>query len=262
MGTDVEGRVKELLLALKMRRAESELSKLLPPDKPNRTTVLTELERLLRIEHDDRRERRIARRMDEVRLPDTPTLETFDFAFQPTLDKKQVLDLAELSWVDRNEDLVLVGNSGVGKSHLAKALCLIGCKQERRVLYTTCANMLMDLHASQADGSLRSRVKRYTSPALLLVDDLGYDPLEQEQTRDAQFLYKVLEGRHGRSSTIVTSNLDVEEWGKYLGHPQLTVALVDKLLFRAVAIKIDGPSYRLAMHKKQQARKGKKPAEI
>jgi DNA replication protein DnaC len=259
MAADVETRVRALLTALKMRVAEATLATLLPPDTPQRTAVLEALERLLRAEQSDRRERRIARRIESAKLPDLPTLEAFDFAFQPTLDKHLVLDLAELAWVERHEDLVLVGNAGVGKSHLAKALCLIACRHERRVLYTTCADMMIDLHASLADGSLRKRIKRYTSPELVLIDDLGYDPLEQEHAREAQLLHKVLEARHGRASTIVTSNLDVDAWAEYLGHPQLTVALLDKLLFRAVALKIDGPSYRLAEHKKRQlARKSKK----
>ena len=113
--------------------------------------------------------------------------------------------------------------------------------------------MMLDLHAALADGSLRRRVKRYTSPELLLIDDLGYDPLEQEHAREAQLLHKVLEARHGKVSTIVTSNLDVDAWATYLGHPKLTIALLDKLLFRATAIRIEGPSFRLDQHKKRQA---------
>lgn len=252
MPPDCEARLRALLETLKMKKALTELAVLLPQDKPGRTAVLEALERLLRAEIDDRRERRIARRIDEAHLPDRPTLETFDFDFQPGLDKKLVLDLGALAWVEKKEDLVLVGQSGVGKSHLAKAFCLLGCAQERRVLYTTCADMMVDLHASLADGSLRRRLKRYARPELLLIDDLGYDPLEQEHAREAQLLHKVLEARHGKASTIVTSNLEVEAWAEYLGHQHLTVALLDKLLYRAVAIKIDGPSYRLAEHKKRQ----------
>ncbi len=259
MANDVENRVRALLEEFRMKRAVALLATLLPADKPGRTQALEAIERLLRAERDERRERRIARRFDDAHLPDRPTLETFDFAFQPKLDKALVLDLAELAWVDRKDDLLLVGDPGVGKSHIAKALCVIACGQERRVLYSTCADMMLDLHAALADGSLRRRIKRYTGPELLLIDDLGYDPLEQEHAREAQLLHKVLEGRHGKASTIVTSNLDVEAWASYLGHPQLTVALLDKLLFRATAIHIDGPSYRLDQHKKRQAgRKAKK----
>lgn len=260
---DVESRVRPLLEALHMKRALEILTTLLPADKPGRTQSLEAIERLLRAEFDDRRERRIGRRLEDSRLPDRPTLETFDFGFQPKLDKALVLDLAHLTWVDRKEDLVLVGDPGVGKSHIAKALCLLAAGQERRVLYTTCSDMMLDLHAALADGSLRRRIKHYTSPELLCIDDLGYDPLEQEHAREAQLLHKVLEGRHGKRSTIVTSNLDVKDWAEYLGHPQLTMALLDKLLFRATAIRIDGPSFRLEQHKiRQAARKQKKSEEL
>jgi DNA replication protein DnaC len=255
---DVETRVRELLVSLRMKKALEVLTAVLPAEKSGRTQALEAFERLLRAELDDRRERRISRRLEASKLPERPTLESFDFAFQPKLDKHLVLDLANLAWVDRQEDLVLIGDPGVGKSHIAKALCVIACGQQRRVLYTTCADMMLDLHSALADGSLRRRVKRYTSPELLLIDDLGYDPLEQEHAREAQLLHKVLEARHSKSSTIVTSNLAVESWAQYLGHPQLTVALLDKLLFRAVAIRIDGPSFRLEQHKKRQSARRKK----
>lgn len=256
---DVETRLRSLLESFRMKHAIEVLGSVLPADKLGRTQTLQALECLLRSELAYRRERRIVRRLDAAHLPDRPTLETFDFTFQPKLDKALVLDLALLAWVDRQEDLLIVGDAGIGKSHIAKALCMLACSQERRVLYTTCADMMLDLHASLADGSLRQRLKRYTAPALLLIDDLGYDPLEQEQTRGAQLLHKVLEARHGKASTIVTSNLPIESWAEYLGHPQLTIALLDKLLFRATAIRYDGPSYRLEHHKlRQSARKTKK----
>lgn len=265
MPPDVEERVRTLLAKLRMTAAIAALDDLLPADKAARTATLDLMERVLRVEVDRRRESRIARRIEASKLPDRPTLETFDFDFQPGLDKRLVLDLATLAWVDRREDLLLVGQSGVGKSHIAKAFCLIACSQERRVVYTTCANMMVDLNASLADGTLARRLKRYAYTELLLIDDLGYDPLEQEQAREAQLLYKVLEARHGKLSTIVTSNLDIEAWAEYLGNQHLTVALLDRLLYHATTISIAGPSYRLAQHeKRQRARDGrdgeKKPA--
>ena len=168
------------------------------------------------------------------------------------------MDLATLAWVERKEDLVLIGETGTGKSHIAKALCLLGCRRAQwRVRYTTCANLLADLYASLADGTLAEALKRYTRPQLLLVDDLGYDPLEQEQAREAQLLYKVLEARHEKVSTIITSNLSAGEWADYLGNHYLTAALLDRVLYHGTVITIEGPSYRLAQHKKRQA--GLKP---
>lgn len=252
MPIDVETRVRALLHALGMVRASELLDERLPDDPTERNRVLRVLEGLLASEQAWRVERRIERRVKAARFPDMPTLESFDFDFQTGIDRELVMDLATLAWVDRKEDLLLIGQSGTGKSHLAKALCLIGCKQQRRVLYTSCAEMMASLFASLADNTLRQVIKRYTRVELLLVDDLGYDPIEQEDAREAQLLYKVLEARHQKASTIVTSNLPADEWPDYLGNHYLTVALLDRLLFHGTAITIDGPSYRLAQHHKRQ----------
>jgi DNA replication protein DnaC len=249
---EVETKVRGLLEQLSMPHALTALEGALPKDAATRKAVLEALLTVVAAEVTERTERRIARRIRDSKLPDCPTLAGFDFDFQPKLDRELVLELSTLSWVDQVEDLVLTGDSGTGKSHLAKALCLIGCSQGRRVRYTSCADMLAELYASLADRSLASSVRRYTRPSLLLIDDLGYDPIEQEQAREAQLLYKVLEARHGKVSTIITSNLSAEQWATYLGDHYLTVALLDRLLYRANAINIEGPSYRLAQHHKRQ----------
>lgn len=252
MKGDVEERVQELLKTLDMYRALAALSDSLPAESAKRVAALKGIERVLRAEVDDRRERRIQRRIKESKLPDKPTLQAFDFDFQPNLDRDLVLELATIAWVDRKEDLVLVGDSGTGKSHIAKALCLIACSQERRTRYTTCADMMAELYAALADGSLPRVIKRYTRPTLLLIDDLGYDPIEQDHAREAQLLYKVLEVRHQKRSTIITSNLDAKAWAEYLGDHYLTVALLDRLLYHATSISIKGPSWRLSQHEKMQ----------
>ncbi len=258
----VEKRVWELLEKLSMPHALASLKAHLPKNPSTRLAALESIEAMLADELKERWERRIDRRTKDSKLPEFPTLQTFDFDFQPTLDRKLIMELALLDWVDRKEDLVLTGQSGTGKSHIAKALCMIGCSQGRRVRYTSCADMLAELFASLADGSLKRVATRYTRPALLLIDDLGYDPIEQEQAREAQLLYKILEARHGKTSTIITSNLSAKDWSDYLGNQYLTVALLDRLLFRAVAINIDGPSWRLAKHEeRQKARKKKRESD-
>lgn len=259
--TDIEDRVRALLETLSMQSALSVLNDGLPKDSAKRIAALKSIEQLLAKEVNDRRERRIKRRIADSKLPEYPTLQTFDFDFQTALDRDLIMELATMAWVDRHEDLVMLGQSGTGKSHIGKALCLIACSQERRVRYTTCADMLGVLFASLADGSLKRVLSKYTRPPLLMIDDLGYDPIEQEQAREAQLLYKVLEARHGKASTIITSNLPAESWAEYLGDHYLTVALLDRLLYHATAITIDGPSYRLAQHKKRQKKKQKKKSD-
>ena len=258
MPTDVGTRVRDLLVALGLKRAADTLADHLPSDPKERNHVLGAMEKVLADEQAWQIERRIERRVKTARFPDMPTLQTFDFDFQSGIDRDLVLDLATLAWVDRNEDLILIGQSGTGKSHIAKALCLIGCKQQRRVLYTSCADMLARLFASLADNTLSEALKRYTRPALLLIDDLGLDPIEQEQAREAQLLYKVLEARHQKASTIITSNLQAADWPEYLGNHYLTVALLDRLRFHGTAITIDGPSWRLAQHNKRQAERDRR----
>lgn len=253
--TDSENRVRELLERLSMQSALHALKEVMPKDSAKKTAVLKTLEAMLAIEAGDRTERRIKRRITESKLPEFPTFQSFDFDFQPSLDRDLVMDLATLNWVDRKEDLVLLGQSSTGKSHIGKALCMIACSQERRVRYTSCADMLKELFASLADGSLYRVLPKYTRPSLLMIDDLGYDPIEQEHAKDAQLLYKIIEARHGKVSTIITSNLPAEAWADHLGDHYLTVALLDRLLFHATAITIDGPSWRLAHHKKQQKAK-------
>lgn len=154
-------------------------------DPARRVETLEGIEHLLRAEIGDRWERRI-RRIEAARFADKPALESFDFAFQTGIDRASVMDMATLNWVDRHEDLVLIGQG----RHIAKAVAMIGCGQERSVRYTTCANMLAALHASPADGTLRT-----IHPELLVVDDLGYDPIEQEHAREAQLGWQGLHDR-------------------------------------------------------------------
>lgn len=254
MSLDLDSRVRQLLADVGLRHAPTAFVDHLPTEPAARVIALKAMAAILAEERAKQIERRIERRIDQSKLPELLGLEAYDFDFQTGVDRDLILDIATLAWVDRNEDLLFVGSSGVGKSHLAKALCLIGCRQQRRVLYTTCADMLCKLHAALADNTLSDKLKPYVRATLLCIDDLGYDPIEQEQAREAQLLYKVLEARHGKRSTIITSNLvEAEEWSTYLGDHYLTVALLDRLLYNGTVVRIDGPSWRMAQHRKRAA---------
>jgi len=213
------------------------------------------LERLLAVEAETLMERRIERRIVESKLPARKLLADFDFKFQTGVDKQQIMELATLSFVQRRQGLVLAGCSGTGKSHIAQALLLDCCRNNYRCRYTTAAAMLNDLMAGLADQTLQRKVKTYIAPQILLIDEVGFDRLEQESARNAALFFKVIDGRYGKASTIITTNIDFKELGDYLGDPVVTTAIVDRLVHHSVIISIDGPSYRMYESKKINTRK-------
>lgn len=215
------------------------------------------LERLLAVEANALIERRMERRIKDSRLPDRKLLSDFDFAFQTGLNKAQVMEIAKLDFVGRKQGLVIAGNSGTGKSHIAKALLLLGCSRLYRCRYTTAADMLAELMASRADDSFYEKLKTYTSPDILLIDELGFDRLEQQDARNASLFFKVIDGRYCKGSTLITTNIDFKELGDYLGDPVVATAIVDRMVHHSIIINIEGPSWRMHESKKLNARTGK-----
>ena len=141
------------------------------------------LERLLTMEADALVQRRIERRIKESRLPERKLLAGFDFVFQTGVDKAQIMELAKLDFVRRKQGVIIAGNSGAGKSHIAKALLLIGCQKTYRCRYTTASDMLRDLISGLADDTLPQKLKRYLTPDILLIDEIGFDRLEQQDAK-------------------------------------------------------------------------------
>ena len=217
------------------------------------------VERLLAIEANARIERRIERRIKDSRLPERKLLSDFDFSFQTGVDKTQVLEIAKLDFVGRKQGLIIAGNSGTGKSHIAKALLLLGCRHLYRCRYTTAADMLTELMAGLADQSLHQKLKQYTSPDVLLIDEIGFDRIEQQDARNASLFFKVIDGRYCKGSTLLTTNIDFKDLGDYLGDPVVTTAIVDRMVHHSIILNIQGPSWRMHESKKlnTQARKAK-----
>ncbi|MBU1449327.1 IS21-like element helper ATPase IstB [Patescibacteria group bacterium] len=217
--------------------------------KENRPTA-TVLERLLAAQTQAVTDKRIERRIKESRLPQRKLLADFDFEFQKGLDKTQIMDLATLAFVKRKQGLILAGSSGTGKSHIAKALLLIGCQKLYRCRYTTAADMLNDLLAGLSDDTLGQKLKKYVYPDILLIDEVGFDRLEQESARNASLFFKVIDGRYARNSTLLTTNVDFKALGDYLGDPVITTAIVDRMVHHSIIINIDGPSFRIRESRK------------
>lgn len=186
------------------------------------------------------------------------TLAAFDWDFQPKLDRALVEDLATLRFVERGEDILFTGKSGTGKSHVLQSFVLKACEQDVRVRYARCADLLDDLHAGLADGTYEQRLKRWCRPALLVIDDVGLGQVKKrdDEPTAAHTLFNLLDRRHARVSTAVTSNIKLSAWGKYLGDATLAAALLDRLIMNATRIDIDGPSYRQHVARKRSETAG------
>ena len=248
--TDSAHRIRTYLKTLKLERMAGALDEELCRAAQQATAAGEVLERLLAREVEALTERRIQRRIKESKLPELKLLADYDFAFQSGVDKRQIMELARLDFAGRKQGVILAGNSGTGKSHIAKALLLIGCQKNYRCRYTTATAMLQELLSGLADHSLEAKLRRYLAPEVLLIDELGFDRLEQNEARHANLFHKVIDGRYCKGSTIVTSNIDFAELGDYLGDPVITAATVDRMVHHSIIINIDGPSWRL--HQSQQ----------
>jgi DNA replication protein DnaC len=242
--------IRKHLKTLKLRRMDQELDQTLGLAARKNLAPAAVLERLLEIEAVALIEKRIERRIRDSKLPERKLLADFDFKFQTGIDKSQIMELATLGFVERKQWLILAGSSGAGKSHLAKALLLLACQRLYRCRYVTASCMLRDLLSGLADDSLEDKLKAYLRPDILLIDEIGFDRLEQESSRNASLFFKVIEGRYCKSTTILTTNIDFKLLGKYLDDPVVTAAMVDRMVHHAVIINIDGPSWR--MHESKQ----------
>jgi DNA replication protein DnaC len=192
-----------------------------------------------------RRERAIERRIHDAGFGEVCLLEHFNWKFERTVQRPQIEELATGDFIRRKCNLVLVGQSGVGKSFLLKALGRCACVHGFRVRYFSSAVLLTKLAASLADQTLPQKIRQLAAYDLLVIDEFGFDRIErQEHPESANLLYKVLDARNQKRSTALATNVDFDAWGDYLGDPPLAMAFLDRLVDRAVILKITGKSYR------------------
>jgi DNA replication protein DnaC len=207
---------------------------------------------LLSEQASQRRDRSIAQRLRDACFREQPTLGEFDWQFNAaSIDRVQIEDLATADFIRRRQNVVFVGQSGVGKSHIIQAVGRSACVLGYRVRYVASAGLLEDLTASLADQTLPERLRYYARFDLLILDEFGFDRIERLEARQAaSLLYKVIDARSQQRSTALVTNIDFEAWGDYLGDPPLAMAFMDRIVDGAIIVKIKGKSYRA--HRAQQ----------
>jgi DNA replication protein DnaC len=199
--------------------------------------------RLAELELIERGRRMVERRIKEARFPTVKSLDSFDFTAIPSLNKTLVLELARCEYIARRENVIAVGNSGTGKSHIALGLGLAACQKGLSVGFTTAAAMVHELIEARDEKRLLRLQRQLAAYKLLIIDELGYVPLS---TTGAELLFEVFSQRYERGSTLVTSNLPFDEWTGVFGSERLTGALLDRLTHHVRILEMNGDSYRLS----------------
>lgn len=233
------------LAVLKLHDAAEALPSVLESATADGLTLTAALERLLATEVEATEARRLAGRLRFASLPTPATLEDFDYDAAPAVDPTLINELATCRYIDSATNVLLIGQPGLGKTHLAVGLARKAAEAGYRTYFTTAADLAARCHRAAIEGRWATTMRFFAGPSLLVVDELGYLPLPAEA---ASALFQVVSQRYLKTSIILTSNRGVGAWGETLGDTTVAAALLDRLLHRSVVLNLEGDSYRLRDH--------------
>jgi DNA replication protein DnaC len=256
-----EAGIRQSCKVLRLPTLGAEFGRMAEEAARNKQSHLGYLEALLDAEVDERERRTIQRRITDAHFPRLKTLEEFDFSQSPHLSAAQIGDLAAGGYIERAEPIVLIGDCGTGKTHLATGLSIAACRQKRRVRFTTAAGLVNELVEAHQQNQLRRALSRWHRYEVIAIDEVGYVPLAEV---GAEFLFQVVADRTERAAIILTTNLPFSEWTQMFGNVRLCKALVDRVTDRAHIIETGLESYRFRRtaesrqkNKKSEGGKGK-----
>jgi len=178
-------------------------------------------------------------------FPHLKEIKDFDFSFQPSINKEQILDFTSLRFIEQKENIVFLGSSGVGKTHLATSIGIAAAKKRNSTYFIKCNDLILNLKKAKLENRLETRLKHYARYKLLIIDEIGYLPIDED---DAKLFFQLIDMRYEKKSTIFTTNASFKSWGEIFQDPRLANAILDRILHHATVVNIVGDSYRLKDH--------------
>lgn len=211
----------------------------------NQLSFVDTLVKLTNYEIDVREKSMINSMVKVAGFPHRKEMSEFDFDFQPTINKQQMLDFTSLRFLEEKENIVFLGTSGVGKTHLATSIGIAAAKKRTSTYFIKCNDLIMNLKRAKLENRLESRLKHYSKYKLLIIDEIGYLPIDRE---DAKLFFQLIDLRYEKKSTILTTNISFKEWDGVFQDTMLANAILDRVLHHATVVNIVGDSYRIKNH--------------
>lgn len=230
---------------LKLKQMTLHLNEVLDFSVHNQLSFIDTLIKLTNYEIDVREHNMIHAMVKVAAFPHLKEIKDFDFNFQPSINQQQILDFLTLRFIEENENIIFLGPSGVGKTHLATSIGIVAAKKRTSTYFIKCHDLIQNLKRARLENRLESRLKHYNKYKLLIIDEIGYLPIDPE---DAKLFFQLIDMRYEKRSTIFTTNVNFKTWDEVFQEAKLANAILDRILHHATVVTIVGDSYRLKNH--------------